>query len=337
MPSPSPSILIIGCGSIGERHLRCFGLTRRAVVTACETNPTLLDRMGSVYGVPTISDWAKAVRSGQYQGAVICTPAPSHIPIALEVLRHGMAVLVEKPLSHSLSQVDDLLSAVKATKPVAAVAYVFHQFPYLREAGNFLRSGAIGEIRQATSHSGQPFHRLRPGYAQSYYRDRASGGGAIQDALTHTVNWVESVVGPTDSVLCDCAHLHLPEVEVEDTVHASTRHGSVLANYTLSQFQTPNENFLQFNATRGSVRIELHRQRWGVWAEGATDWTWHHVPVADRDSHFIAQANAFLDAMEGKAANLCSLEAATDTLRFNMAALQSAATGRRVYCQDLHV
>jgi predicted dehydrogenase len=336
MSAPSPAVLIIGCGSIGERHLRCFGLTRRARVTACDTNPELLRRMGDAYGVPTVADWSEAVRSGGYQAAVICTPAPSHIPIALEVLRQGMHVLIEKPLSHSLAQVDTLLAAVQPPAPVAAVAYVFHQFPYLREARDFLLGGQLGAIRQVISLSGQPFHRLRPGYARSYYRDRASGGGAIQDALTHTVNWVESVVGPAESVLCDCAHLHLPEVEVEDTVHVSARHGAVLANYTLSQFQTPNENFLQFNATGGSVRIELHRQRWGVWAEGAADWTWHEVPVADRDSHFVSQANALLDAMAGQPARLCSVAAAAQTLRFNLAALQSAASDRRVFCSDLH-
>jgi predicted dehydrogenase len=149
------------------------------------------------------------------------------------------------------------------------------------------------------------------------------------------VNWVESVVGPTDSVLCDCAHLALPGVEVEDTVHVNTRNGRVLVSYSLNQFQTPIENFLQFNAERGSIRIELHKQRWGVWREGETDWTWHSATVPDRDSHFIAQANAFLDRIEGKPANLCSLEAAVQTLRFNLAALASAKANQRVNCRDL--
>lgn len=336
MEPPRPSVLIIGCGSIGERHLRCFQLTQRAEVTACDNNTGLLDLMHSRYGVKTTADWAEAMTSGLYQAAVICTPAPLHIPMALAGLAGRLHVLIEKPLSHSLAQVDELLEAAARSGTVTAVAYVFHQFPALRQARDFMLTGELGPVLQVTSSSGQPFHRLRPNYDRSYYRDHASGGGAIQDALTHTVNWVESVVGPTDSVLCDCAHQFLPGVEVEDTVHANARHGNVLVSYSLSQFQAPNENFLQFNAAQGSVRIELHRQRWGVWREGDDDWSWHSVPVADRDTHFIAQANAFLDGIEGRPANLCSLTAAAQTLRFNLAALASATTHQRVHCHELH-
>ncbi|MCW5548391.1 MAG: Gfo/Idh/MocA family oxidoreductase [Opitutaceae bacterium] len=330
------SVLIVGCGSIGERHLRCFQLTKRAAVTACDTNPLLLATMQEKYGVRTMVNWQEALAGGAFTAAVICTPAPLHLPMALPALTRGIHVLIEKPLSHSLARVDELIQAAKQSQAAAAVAYVFHQFPTLRAAKEVIASGELGPVLQVVTASGQPFHRLRPGYAQSYYRDRASGGGAIQDALTHTANWVESVVGPTESVMCDCSHQALPDVAVEDTVHVSTRNGGVLVNYSISQFQSPNENFLQFNAARGSVRVELHQQRWGIWREGDPGWVWHSLPVPDRDSHFIAQANAFLDRIEGKPANLCSIEAAAQTLRFNLAALASAETHRRVYCHELH-
>ena len=85
------------------------------------------------------------------------------------------------------------------------------------------------------------------------------------------------------------------------------------------------------------MKIELHQQRWGTFARGATDWTWNSVPAGDRDTHFIAQANAFLDQLEGQPSRLCSLEAAAQTLRFNLAALASAESGARVTCASIHV
>ena len=95
----------------------------------------------------------------------------------------------------------------------------------VREAGDSLVSLGVdtwgvdfGLLDVDDNLIGNPFH----------YRDRRTGGGAIQDALTHSVNWVESILGPADSVLCDCAHLVLPNVEVEDTVHVSARHGAAL-------------------------------------------------------------------------------------------------------------
>jgi predicted dehydrogenase len=329
------STLIVGCGSIGERHLRCFQATGRTAVTAVDTSAALLERIQTTYGVPVAQDWQAEMDRGGYDLAVICTPAQWHVEMAIRALDRGLHVLIEKPLSQSLAGIDALIAARNRSGRQVALAYVFHVFPFLREAGAFLRTRPFGPVVQAVVSSGQPFHRLRPAYANTYYRDRKTGGGAIQDALTHSANWIESILGPTETVMCDCAHLVLPGVEVEDTVHISARHAGAHCSYALNQFQAPNESFIQLNAAEGSVRIELHRQRWGTFAAGAADWTWRPPSTVERDTHFTAQANAFLDQVEGKQVGLCSLEAGIQTLRFNLGALASADTGRRIVCADL--
>jgi predicted dehydrogenase len=333
------SILVIGAGSIGERHLRCFLQTGRARATACDTNPALLETIAKTYQADVTADWQQAAASGKFGAAVICTPAPFHVPMATHLLQRGMDVLIEKPLSQSLAGVSELIALRDSTRRRAVVAYVLHVYPLLSQARDFLQSGELGPVLHATSTSGQYFPGGRPAhavhYSKTYYRDRRTGGGAIQDALTHTANWMESVLGPTDSVLCDCAHQALPEVTVEDTVNVSARHGNVLVNYTLNQFQAPNESTLQFNTAKGSVKIEVHHRRWGVFRLGDKDWTWHAVPPADRDGPFLSQANRFLDLLEGKPAAMCSLEAALQTLRFNLSAIASAESGARVHCNSV--
>jgi predicted dehydrogenase len=330
------SVLVIGCGSIGERHLRCFQQTGRTAITACDANASLLAKVAERYRVSKTDNWETAVASGNYTAIVVCTPAPLHVPMAIKALTDGRHVLIEKPLSHSLLEVDQLLQLSRQSRAATAVAYVFHVYPFLNQAREFIRSGELGPIRQAVMVSGQPFHRLRPAYAQTYYRDHRMGGGAIQDALTHSANWIESVLGPTDSLICDCAHQVIPGVEVEDTVHVSARNGGALVSYAMNQFQSPKENAIQFNAERGSVRVEFHHQRWGVMRENDSTWTWTELRVPDQDTHFIAQANAFLDQIEGRPARLCSLEAAAQTLRFNLAALASAKADARINCRELH-
>ncbi|MDB6167591.1 MAG: hypothetical protein JWM88_455 [Verrucomicrobia bacterium] len=328
-------ILIIGCGSIGERHVRCFQKTGRADVTACDANPALLQRMVDTYQVPVASDW-KVALGGNFEAVVICTPAPLHVPMATAALDAGRHVLVEKPLSHSLDGVDELFRARERSGRQIAVAYVLHVYAILNDARAFLHSGEFGAVREASVVSGQPFHLYRPAYAQTYYRDRRTGGGAIQDALTHTVNWMESALGPTDSVLCDSAHQVLPGVEVEDTVHVSARHGAAMVSYVLNQFQAPNETTMLFNTPLGSLKIELHRQRWGTFRAGETEWKWREMPPVERDGPFLNEANAFLDQLEGQPSRLCSLEAAAQTLRFNLAALASSDSGARVSCSPSH-
>ena len=84
------------------------------------------------------------------------------------------------------------------------------------------------------------------------------------------------------------------------------------------------------------MKVETHNRRWGVLKLGESEWKWHEIPAGDRDVPFILQASRFLDLIEGKPAQLCSLEAAAQTLRFNLAAIASAeAGGTRVRCADL--
>jgi predicted dehydrogenase len=294
--------------------------------------------MQARYQASTATDFHQAL-AADVDAVVICTPAHLHIPMALAALRARKHVLIEKPLAVALTDVDQLLAVHAESSRQAAVAYVQHVFPFLVKAREFLRGGELGPVRHVTMNCGQHFPTGRPAhavpYAQTYYRDRKMGGGAIQDALTHMANWIESVLGPTDSVVCDCAHQALPGVTVEDTVNLHARHGDILVNYTLNQFQAPNESTLQFNTATGSVKIEYHRQRWGRFRLGDADWTWHEDSAAERDGYFTAQAHAFLDQIEGQPRRLCSLEAAAQTLRFNLAALASADTDRRVACRDV--
>src|ERR1043166_7255443 len=144
------STLVVGCGSIGERHLRCFLQTGRATLTGCDTNTDLLQAIATKYSVLVQPDWQSALATRSFDTVVICTPAPFHIPIACRALELGIHVLIEKPLSHSLEGVDELLRARDRSRCQAAVAYVLHQYPFLAEARAFLAKGQLGPVLHAS-------------------------------------------------------------------------------------------------------------------------------------------------------------------------------------------
>jgi predicted dehydrogenase len=185
---------------------------------------------------------------------------------------------------------------------------------------------------QITIVAGHNFPFYRPAYRQIYYARREHGGGAIQDALTHLLNVGEWVVGPIRRIAVDAAHQVLDGIEVEDTVHAITRHafddGSapgalVMGCYSLNQHQGANEITITVVCERGIVRAEYHhnRVRWMSGVNGA--WSEQEFPPEERDIAYARQADAFLDAAEGKGDALCSLAAGWQTLRVNLGALAS--------------
>lgn len=326
-----PTILIIGCGSIGERHLRTFLATGRCHAIACDTRPAILSAMAEKYRVATTDDWRRALADPAVTAVLVATPAPHHVSMATEVLKSGRHCLIEKPLALKLDGLDELLSAHAASGRACKVAYVHHGRPEVRAARKFLQSGALGRVLSATLVSGQDFPFFRPAYREIYYAHHEQGGGAIQDGLTHMVNLIEWILGPTTSLMCDASHQMLEGVEVEDTVSIVSRNqAGALVTFSLNQFQAPNEGTLQFNAEKGSVKVEYHLNRWGHWARGANDWTWEISPPADRDTFFVTQAGDFLDACEGKDTPMATLPEAIQAVKFNLAAFESWRTGKRV-------
>lgn len=313
--------MVVGAGSIGERHVRCFQATGRARLAICETDDAVRGPVARRYGVSeAYASFDQALGAG-CDGAVIATPAPLHVPMALRLAQAGVHLLIEKPLSTNLCGIRELEATVVERRLVAAVGYVLRAHPALAAMREQIRDGRFGQPLEVLSHCGQHFPTYRPAYREIYYKDRASGGGAIQDAITHHINAGEWLVGPVERLMADAAHQALDGVAVEDTVHVLTRQGPVLGSYTLNQYQAPNEFTLTVVCTEGVARFEMHRQRWRWMLR--PDELWHDEPAgtAQRDDLFVAQANTFLDAIDGLRPPLCSLEEGLQTLRVNLTIL----------------
>ena len=258
--------------------------------------------------------------------AVIATPAPHHVALATQLANAGIHVLIEKPLAVSLLGVEALQEAVRLRRVVAGVAYVYRSHPALASMRSAIISGQLGRPVEVVAVAGQHFPTYRPTYRETYYASHASGGGAVQDALTHVINASEWLVGPVTRLAADAARLVLEGVEVEDTVHVIARHGDVLASYSLNQHQSPNETTISVICERGVARFEFHASRWRMMARPGDDWI-ESIHEIGRDELFIRQANAFLDAIESHTAPPCSLAEGIATLRVNRAILQSVRDG----------
>src|SRR5262245_56044134 len=108
----SPSLLIVGCGSIGERHLRCFQKTGRCRVSACDANAALLQRVANEYAAAPHASLESAFASEKFDALVICTPAHTHLAIARHGAECGAALFIEKPLSVSLNGIEETREAM---------------------------------------------------------------------------------------------------------------------------------------------------------------------------------------------------------------------------------
>src|SRR5262245_12433622 len=104
--------LIIGVGSIGERHVRCFQATERADVAICEPKSKLRDEVAKRYRIAESYASLESALKQAFDLAVVATPAPLHVPQAQSLVGRGVSALIEKPLSLNLQGLSQLESAV---------------------------------------------------------------------------------------------------------------------------------------------------------------------------------------------------------------------------------
>lgn len=324
--APKHRILVIGVGSIGERHVRCYLATGRAEIGICEINDALRATIAERYALTEVFNDLEVALAQPWDAVLIATPAHTHIPIALQAAQAGFHLILEKPLSTSMDGVDALQRVVAEKKLFNAVSYNYRAHPGVVSMKAALDSGRFGAPLQLYSIMGQSFPTYRPAYRTIYFADRKQGGGAIQDAITHTFNLAEWLVGPITRIMVDADHLALEGVTVEDTVHAMARHGKVMASYALNMYQQPNDSHLTIVCEKGTVRFSLHEKRWRYMLDVDGTWVDEVHELAERDTWYIHNANAILDGLEGKSPAPCSLEEGIQTLRVNLAALRSMET-----------
>jgi len=317
-------MLFVGVGSIGERHLRCFLKTNRVTAAICERDEKRCHEVADRYGISHRYSSLETAPLDSFDVALVATPAHLHIPQAIVLAEAGVHLFLEKPLSTSLERIEELRHLIESGELTAAVAYFYRTHPALVAMKNAIDEGRFGRPVQLISINGQNLPHYRPAYRDVYYRDRAMGGGAIQDILTHSLNAGEWLAGPIDRVAVDAAHMVLEGVEVEDVVHVCARHGDVMATYSVNQFQMPNEVTLTVNCEKGSACFDLLGQKW-KWMD-QVDGSWHEESFGplERDELYLSQAGALLDVLHGHRPPPCSFEEGLQTLRVNLTALRLA-------------
>ena len=208
--------LIVGAGSIGQRHLknlRELGITELA---ACDPDREKLKAVEE-FQVPVFADFGEAIAGGIPDLVFICTPPVFHVSQALEALKAGAHVFIEKPLSDRLEKVDDLISEARKRNRIVQVGYNLRFNPGIRKLKEIIDSSVIGKILWARIEVGQHLPDWRPSqdYRKSYSATRDLGGGIVLDA-SHEIDYAIWLLGKPVEIVCMAGKVSQLEVDVED-------------------------------------------------------------------------------------------------------------------------
>jgi len=136
---------VIGFGAIGRHHVR--NLNRMAdveFVGVADTSPFALAEAATL-GYPVFSSTAELLAAG-LDGVVISVPTSVHETVALEVLERPCAVLVEKPMAHSMAAAKRMLASFAAAGVPLMAGYVERYNPAIEAIRDFVAGGTLGRL-----------------------------------------------------------------------------------------------------------------------------------------------------------------------------------------------
>jgi len=343
--SPPVRIAVIGAGLVGRRHAEMIdrepGCTLGAVVdpdqsaakaAAANTDATILR------DVTELDD-------GLVNAVIIATPNDTHGRIATACAKRGLAILIEKPIAHTLESAQEIIDICAEREVPLLVGHHRRYHPMVEDAKSLLDNGDIGDL---VTVSGIWAARKPDDYFNADWRSQA-GGGPIMINFIHDVDLLQYLCGDIVSVSALTSSKSRRQT-VEDTAVVALRFSSgVLCSVSLSDAAlTPwswesatgenpsiartGEPVFRFMGTLGSLEFPNMRL-WRAVGGAVGDWS-TMLESQDLDHRTAiplrAQLAHFVDVARGEAAPAVGGEMARKNLAAVLAIHRSALTGEQV-------
>jgi len=257
---------IIGSGSfVQSDYLPNFSKIQGVKISAiCGNTPEKVKTLANKYGIAgAYTDWRDMLNVVPLDAVAIATPNYLHDIQAIEVLKHGYHVFVEKPMAITLGRAKKMVALAKATKKILMVNQSKRYSPVFLSAKDFIIKGGIGKIYTMNlriAHSGPDSDEKRGDW---FFDKKRAGGGSILDLGIHMVDIARFLTNDDiiESYNVFTQLVKRGDVEDNGILIAKTKEGVILSVET-SWTSFRNESSVTIYGENGVLYIsELPEQR----------------------------------------------------------------------------
>ncbi len=219
---------IIGCGDISVVHAEALAtLPDVELVAVCDPDPGRRSAAGEAYGVPGYADHHTLLHRLRPDVVHLTTPHHTHAALAVDALRAGVHVVLEKPVASTLAEADRLVTEADRSSAKIAVCFQNRYNTAVAAMHGLLVTGELGRVLGAAAtvlwHRTPEYYRRRP-WRSTW---AGSGGGLLMNQAIHTVDLLPWLLGEVTSVNGHAATRALAAaIEVEDTAEVVLEHRS---------------------------------------------------------------------------------------------------------------
>ena len=324
--------LIIGAGSIGQRHIRNLKKIGINDIIALRSKKGHYKKLPKDLQVIEVNSWDDAIEK-KPDIAVISNPTGLHLEVASKISKHVKGVFIEKPLSNSLDKCQELLDTLTEYKVVSFVGHNLMFHPIIKKIIKFYDENDVGEIINIQCQVGQWLPDWHPyeDYKKAYFARKDLGGGVVL-TLIHEVHLVIELAGLPIRVFGEITGYKKLDLDVDVCSDLMLKHKTgTVSQIHLDYLQQPSHRSGLVTFEKAWLgydfsKMELTGQR----INEEPQMLWNN-PDYDSNKMYVDQLKEFIRFVEeGRVKHQYDALSSVESLKVVDAFFKSNKTGKRV-------
>lgn len=326
--------LILGAGSIGQRHIRNLSRIGIEDIVALRSRKGHYKELPKELGVVEVDNWKDAFGK-KPDIAIISNPSSMHVETALKACDFVKGIFIEKPVSNSLENCDHLIETIRSKRITPFVGFNLMFHPLIKKLIDFYNNNDLGEVVNFQCQVGQWLPDWHPyeDYKQAYYANKSLGGGVIL-TLIHEIQLAIELCGMPISVYGEITNYDKLELNEDVDVCADLmiRHQTnVVSQVHLDYIQRPSHRSGLVTFENGWASYDFNSMELKVQLKGESVKVLWSDKKYDFNNAYIDQMIKFVNFVEeGRLKHSYDVNSALESLKVADAFFKSAKLKKRV-------
>lgn len=273
-------ILVIGCGSIGQRHIKNLLKVGSVKILAFDPDKKKCQQARKISSKVKAAINLDSLWEENPKVAFITTPTSLHLNYATMAAKRGCHLFIEKPLSNKTEGVKRLLNIVKKKKLVSLVGCNMRFYWAIYKIKQLIDKKTIGRIVSAQIAAGQylPDWHPQEDYRKIYSAKKKLGGGVILDGI-HEIDYCLWFFGQVEKATSIYGKLGFLSIETEDVAEINLKFKKgPLANIHIDYLQHPYGRSCKLIGEKGTISWDINEKKVKLYLAKTKKWKKFHQP-----------------------------------------------------------
>jgi predicted dehydrogenase len=311
--------LVCGTGSIGLRHLKNLKYLGQNDIIIYSTGKSSMVGLKEELKDLRVYDCLEKALEEKPDVCMVTNPTSMHIDVALKAAKAGCHLYIEKPLSHSLKDLDLLQRIVEQKNLITFITYQFRYNPHIIKLKEIFKNleNIYGKALYVTTEWSEYLPDWHPweDYKQGYSARKDLGGGVLLTQI-HPLNYLNYIFGEIKDVKINKIATKILNIEVDDIADLLLLFENGMSGHIHIDFlQKPRVHTMKIITSKGRFEWDYHQNSL-VFIDMEGNKEDFQNDMFERNDMFIDMLDSFISTIDKKDNTKFNLNEAIKELKF---------------------